>query len=68
MQESDPRVLLEPNFYYAQEDILWEWCRQRSVSWNIAMPSYIVGAVSVTVVDPKLATIQLTLNRFLTLR
>ncbi|RVX69025.1 hypothetical protein B0A52_08092 [Exophiala mesophila] len=44
-QESDPRVLLEPNFYYAQEDSLWDWCRQRSISWNIAMPSYIVGAV-----------------------
>ncbi|TKA34508.1 hypothetical protein B0A49_13203 [Cryomyces minteri] len=27
-EESDPRVLLEPNFYYPQEDYLWSYCKQ----------------------------------------
>ncbi|KAF4626183.1 hypothetical protein G7Y89_g11974 [Cudoniella acicularis] len=28
--ESDPRVTLEPNFYYLQEDILWKYYHRRS--------------------------------------
>jgi len=45
VEESDPRVTLEPNFYYNQEDALWAWCRKNSVEWTIAMPSAILGAV-----------------------
>ncbi len=44
-EESDPRITLEPNFYYPQEDAVYEWCRRNSAGWNIAMPSYILGAV-----------------------
>ena len=44
-EESDPRVELEPNFYYAQEDALLEWGARHSVGWTVAMPSFILGAV-----------------------
>lgn len=43
--ENDPRVLLENNFYYAQEDLLFEYCRRQGVGWNVTMPSTILGAV-----------------------
>ncbi|KAF2690074.1 NAD dependent epimerase/dehydratase family protein-like protein [Lentithecium fluviatile CBS 122367] len=44
-EEHHPRITLEPNFYYLQEDFLWSFCRQHSISWNVVMPSYILGAV-----------------------
>lgn len=44
-EESDPRVLLEPNFYYPQEDFLFAFCQQHGISWNVARPSFILGAV-----------------------
>lgn len=44
-EESDPRVTLEPNFYYTQEDCLWDYCKKRDIGWNICMPSFILGAV-----------------------
>jgi hypothetical protein len=44
-EESDPRVTLEPNFYYAQEDYLWKYCQSHHINWNICMPSFILGAV-----------------------
>lgn len=43
--ESDPRVTLEPNFYYPQEDALWDWCARHGVSWNVIRPSWIIAAV-----------------------
>ena len=43
--ESDPRVLLDRNFYYEQEDTLSAYCESVGAAWNIARPSYIVGAV-----------------------
>ncbi|KAF2461897.1 NAD dependent epimerase/dehydratase family protein-like protein [Lineolata rhizophorae] len=43
--ESDPRVTLESNFYYPQEDALFEWCRKQGVHWNVVRPSHIWGAV-----------------------
>ncbi|KIW44375.1 uncharacterized protein PV06_05389 [Exophiala oligosperma] len=43
--ESDPRVLLENNFYYPQEDLLVDYCRRNSAQWNVVRPSYIIGAV-----------------------
>lgn len=45
--ESDPRVELgQANFYYAQEDILANYCRSRSrTSYNVTMPSWILAAV-----------------------
>lgn len=45
MEEWFPRVELEPNFYYPQEDRLFEWTKKHSIQWNVAMPSYIIGAV-----------------------
>ncbi|KAF2642750.1 hypothetical protein P280DRAFT_273298 [Massarina eburnea CBS 473.64] len=44
-EEHHPRVTLEPNFYYQQEDFLWSFCAAQGISWNVAMPSYILGAV-----------------------
>ncbi|MCJ1300163.1 hypothetical protein MMC08_002957 [Hypocenomyce scalaris] len=44
-QEDDPRVTIEPNFYYLQEDILFKWCRQNATQWNVIRPSFILGAV-----------------------
>lgn len=42
--ESDPRVN-EVNFYYTQEDMLFEYSRKTAVEWNVVRPSFIVGAV-----------------------
>lgn len=44
-EEWDPRVELEPNFYYAQEDVLWEYCKKNDIGWSIGMPASILGAV-----------------------
>jgi hypothetical protein len=44
-EESDPRVLLEPNFYYPQEDFLFDYCKKHGIHWNVARPSFILGAV-----------------------
>lgn len=44
-EESDPRVELEPNFYYAQEDSLFQYCKEDGIGWNIVMPGAILGAV-----------------------
>ncbi|KAJ5082886.1 hypothetical protein N7532_011929 [Penicillium argentinense] len=43
--ESDPRVLLEDNFYYPQEDALINYCEETGAAWNVVRPSYIIGAV-----------------------
>ena len=43
--ESDPRILLEPNFYYPQEDLLFEYSKSTGVGWNVVRPSSILGAV-----------------------
>jgi nucleoside-diphosphate-sugar epimerase len=43
--ESDPRIPLEANFYYPQEDALFQYCQDTGASWNVVRPSYIIGAV-----------------------
>lgn len=43
--ESDPRVTLDNNFYYAQEDAVARYCQSVGCQWNVARPSWIVGAV-----------------------
>lgn len=45
MEESDPRYLRAPNFYFPQEDLLWDWCKRNNVTWNVTRPGFIVGAV-----------------------
>ncbi|RDW77885.1 hypothetical protein BP5796_05737 [Coleophoma crateriformis] len=45
MVESDPRINIEANFYYTQEDILIEYCKTRMLKYNITHPSWILGAV-----------------------
>jgi nucleoside-diphosphate-sugar epimerase len=45
MQESDPRFLAEPNFYFPQEDLLWSWAAENNVEWNVTRPGFIIGAV-----------------------
>jgi hypothetical protein len=44
-EETAPRVTLEPNFYYPQEDFLWDFCKKHSIDWNVCMPAGILGAV-----------------------
>ncbi|KFZ02442.1 hypothetical protein V500_00185 [Pseudogymnoascus sp. VKM F-4518 (FW-2643)] len=44
-EETDPRVLLEPNFYYTQEDCLREFAQKHGIGWNTTRPSWIPGAV-----------------------
>ncbi|KAK4237799.1 hypothetical protein C8A03DRAFT_34217 [Achaetomium macrosporum] len=43
--ESDPRVQLDRNLYYEQEDALACYCQSVGAAWNLVRPSYIVGAV-----------------------
>ena len=43
--ESDPRITLETNFYYPQEDSLFKYCKDNGCQWNVVRPSYIIGAV-----------------------
>ncbi len=43
--ERNPRVLLQPNFYYDQEDLLKAFCKRYGCGWNTTRPSYILGAV-----------------------
>lgn len=44
-EESDPRIDLEPNFYYPQEDSLWKYSKEQGVDWSVAMPGPILGTV-----------------------
>ncbi|KAL1884844.1 hypothetical protein Plec18167_001499 [Paecilomyces lecythidis] len=44
-EESDPRVLLEPNFYYTQEDVLKDFAQKHNSNWITTRPSWIPGAV-----------------------
>ncbi|KAF2110681.1 NAD dependent epimerase/dehydratase family protein-like protein [Lophiotrema nucula] len=44
-EETFPRVTLEPNFYYSQEDYLYSFCQKHNSAWNVCMPSFIMGAV-----------------------
>lgn len=43
--ESDSRGTLDDNFYYAQEDALYEYCKSVGASWNVSRPNFIIGAV-----------------------
>ena len=43
--ESDSRVTLDDNFYYTQEDALYEYCRAVGATWNVSRPNFIIGAV-----------------------
>ncbi|PGH11169.1 hypothetical protein AJ79_05011 [Helicocarpus griseus UAMH5409] len=42
--ESAPRVNIEPNFYYGQEDLLIQYCQETGAEWNVIRPSFILGA------------------------
>lgn len=44
-EETDPRFHGEPNFYFLQEDFLWEWSRANKTHWNVTRPGFIIGAV-----------------------
>ncbi|PYI08329.1 hypothetical protein BO78DRAFT_441708 [Aspergillus sclerotiicarbonarius CBS 121057] len=44
-EETDPRIPLEPNFYYPQEDYLRSFAQKHSISWITTRPSGILGAV-----------------------
>ncbi|KAI9853125.1 MAG: hypothetical protein M1824_001538 [Vezdaea acicularis] len=43
--EDDPRFLAEPNFYFDQEDLLWDWAKKNNTHWNVTRPGFIIGAV-----------------------
>ncbi|KIW10997.1 hypothetical protein PV08_10296 [Exophiala spinifera] len=45
--ESDPQPRhLAPNFYYPQEDLVFEYCATNGVEWNVIRPPFIVGTSS----------------------
>ncbi|KAF9894268.1 hypothetical protein FE257_007770 [Aspergillus nanangensis] len=44
-EETDPRIALEPNFYYPQEDYLISFAHQHNLNWITTRPSWIPGAV-----------------------
>ncbi|KAL6252405.1 hypothetical protein RBB50_000124 [Rhinocladiella similis] len=45
--ESDPQPShLEPNFYYPQEKLLFEYCKTNNTTWNVIRPAWIIGAVN----------------------
>lgn len=46
--ESDPQPKdLEPNFYYPQEEALFNYCKRNpSTGWNVIRPAWIIGAVT----------------------
>ncbi|QKX64676.1 uncharacterized protein TRUGW13939_11852 [Talaromyces rugulosus] len=49
LKESDPRVELEPNFYYTQEDILSKYVKGHpKTNYNVVMPQWILSAVAGT--------------------
>lgn len=53
--ESDPQPRhLGPNFYYGQEDTLFEYCRQNSIEWNVIRPAWIIGATTMAQMNPML--------------
>ena len=43
--EDDPRVNTAPNFYFTQEDLLFDWVKKNNSTWNVTRPGYILGAV-----------------------
>jgi nucleoside-diphosphate-sugar epimerase len=51
--ESDPQPRhLAPNFYYPQEDLLFDYCSKNSVGWNVIRPPWIIGAVTAAAMNP----------------
>jgi nucleoside-diphosphate-sugar epimerase len=45
--ESDPDLShLEPNFYYPQEKLLFDYCKANNTSWNVIRPAWVLGAVN----------------------
>ncbi|OAG43082.1 hypothetical protein AYO21_02701 [Fonsecaea monophora] len=49
LTEGAPRVELEPNFYYTQEDLLVKYAKTHpGVSYNVTMPQWILAAVAGT--------------------
>ncbi|KAH8883348.1 hypothetical protein GQ53DRAFT_882990 [Thozetella sp. PMI_491] len=49
--ESAPRVTIEPNFYYVQEDLLFEYCKETGAKWNVIRPSWIIGPATNAAMD-----------------
>lgn len=45
--ESDPQPRhLATNFYYNQEDLLFEFCKKHESNWNMIRPPWIIGATT----------------------
>lgn len=44
--EEDPRVAGDMNFYYTQEDILFNHCKGSQTQWNVTRPGWVLGAVT----------------------
>lgn len=44
-EESAPRHRGQVNFYFDQEDILFDYCAKNKTNWAICMPAPIIGAV-----------------------
>ena len=44
--------MIEPNFYYPQEDALFAYCNEQKCSWNVIRPAWIIGAVRNAQMNP----------------
>ena len=45
--ESDPQPRhIGPNFYYPQEDLVFKYCAEHDIEWNVIRPPFIVGTSS----------------------
>lgn len=45
-EESEPRPKTAPNFYFPQEDLLFEWTKENKTTWTVTRPGFILGAVT----------------------
>ncbi len=45
MEEDDARHGIQGNFYFPQEDLLAEYCKNNDSSWVVTRPCFILGAV-----------------------
>ena len=45
MEEDDARHGIQGNFYFPQEDLLMEYCKQHDATWVVTRPCFILGAV-----------------------
>lgn len=51
MDEADPRHGLEKNFYFPQEDLLYDYSQENGSTWVVTRPCFILGAVETAAIN-----------------